>query len=268
MIPANWIKEAGVDAGQAFPVGPDSLLDNPGSNDPLNFLPLQHTSGGAGIIGEYQYRTWQPADSVIKVAIDRVRSTSPLSAHDSVNLWLGLDTLNARIGKGSHSPRFVPANYADVVNGKGCLFFVDSMLVQLKTLEGTGASGLEVSLFDSVGNIVHCDVRFAYEAFLQDQWIGSAGTPHEFLHGLGQGHSLCGSHRWNSVMRGVDPVACAGPVETQVASDLDLVYLEMVYEVSAIQRANKTSIGPMEWLNGSLVAQGKAPVTQVPAPLP
>jgi|GEM_PF-3647543 len=261
MIPNVWIKETGHSTGVSFPVGPDSLMANPGPGDPLHFLRVSRfTTTPQGIVGDYAFSTWKKSDFPIKVAYDSVRSTSPINAHAQANLKMKLDSLNAQVGW----QMYVIASYTEVLNGKGIFYFVDSTLTATNLgTEGVGAAGLATSTFDANGNIVHVDIRFAYEVYLEDQYMTVGIITHEFLHGLGFGHT-CG--KWNSVMRGADPSACAGPAGIQVAADLDLVYLEMMYEVSAMQQTYNTLIGFPEWLNGSLVSQGKAPSTNTVLP--
>lgn len=264
--PKSWAKEAGCSAGKIFPVGPDSLMSFPGPGDSLHFLKVSRVSNATqGTVGSYVFSTWSPKDLPIKWAFDRTRSTSPLTAHDSVNFQMKVDTLNTCAGQ----KFIVPANYSDIgPTGKGILVFVDSLQVTQKFgADQTGAAGSATPAFDADGNIVHVDIRIAYEAYFGDQYANVGLFEHELLHALGEGHSPCGSLRWNSVMAGTDFTACpVDPNQTQVAADLDLVYLEMMYEVKSLQVMYNTKIGFAEWLNGSLVAQGKAPSTNAILP--
>lgn len=248
-LPNAWRIGRGIYSGESVSVNLVELLSHPQA-DEGNFFTAARAPNVGPSFGYYNIPNWWYFGGYpIKVAIDRVRTTSPLSSTDSAKFWGQLDELERITG----FDYFAPANYSEVVNGRrGYLFYIDSTINQPgaglnsrflydpMAIQNDWAVIAQVSIHD-LGFFYREDLAFNFPRLIQ----------HEFIHGLGFNHT----DLWFSLMNNTD----GGYAFSLTVKDV--AYLELVRELTLAQKTYNTRLGLAERLNGMYVIEKGLPPT-------
>jgi hypothetical protein len=247
-LPNAWRISKGIYTGESIPVSLIELLSHPQAEDGNFFTAARAESVGPSF-GYYNIPNWWYFGGYpIKVAIDRIRTTSPLGPSDSIKFWSQLDEFERITG----FDYYVPANYSEVVSGRrGYLFYIDSTITfpgvglnstflwDPRAIENDWAVITGVRIHD-LGQFYREDIAFNFPRLIQ----------HEFIHGLGFNHT---DSRFSLMNNNQDGYALSLTVK-------DVAYLELVRELTLAQKTYNTRLGLAERLNGMyVIEQSRAP---------
>jgi len=243
-----WVMMKGIYAGEClFPDMNELLLPAAGEDGP--FFPVEKTGTVVSPFGNYINPNWHYFGGYPQpFAIGRSLTTSPLSSQDSIKIWGPLDELNRITG----FQYFRPSTEAEVRGLRhGVLFYIDSTIASRGAAGGAGFLSDPNSItynYAVITSVIIHDLEQLYRSDLQ------AAFPrliqHESIHCLGFNHT---SIRLSLMS------AKADESYSYTLTVKDVLYLEIVRELSLIQKTYNTRLGVAERLNGMyVIEQGRS----------
>jgi len=236
MVPLRWTIAGGTYAGRTFDISVDTAFTPPcttvGDTNCDGFYPNVWNNG---------FRLWPDAAYPIRIVFDHERSTTPITAEDSIAFWNIVKRMNDDFG----TPMFRAARSCEVTfQADGRPNNAVSVRVD-GTLQGFAA--WTNWWWNNAGDMYSGLIRPRTNATLR-----SSGTiTHELLHTQGFKHTCA----WPTVMGGY------GCSNFGALSPQDVAYAQLALEIADRQNVTGASNGLVAARNGQRVLmRGKAPI--------
>ena len=225
LVPREWMIAGGIYSGRRTTISMDNAFQPPcsdlGDANCDGFFPRVWTTG---------MKLWPASALPIRVAFDRVRTTQPITASDSIDFWAIMQRMNTDFG----AQLFRPARYDELTVAsdgrpdRAVLVRVDT------TLSGFGA--WTNWSWDAAGDLNSAVVRPARASFMRNVSL----MTHELLHTQGFKHSCA----WPTVMGGYGCSSFAG------LSQNDVAHAQLALRMRELQKATGAPHGLIAALQG------------------